>query len=384
MKFYIIALKVRMKQLLNRKVYLLVMLMLPLVVGVITIFGGQYIEKSGIKAGVYHDGDLAQEIASELYKNSNIEFIRYEDISQLEKAVAINDVECGIVMDKRLDKQREKGNFRKLITIIKSPATMADGPIQESVAGSFYKIIAEEMSYRYLINNNYVIDDGSLKEWINNKKDEYYDSGNLMEIIITTPQNMRSSTVEVNNTEESVIKVSRGFIAIFIMVGAILMGIQIIEEKDGAIIKRFKTIGDKTFDPIITIMIAHVILEFLLGLICILVIKISIGEVYHLCNEIIRLITYILSINIFVIFTSNLSYKADMWIAIMPMMIIATFVFCPIVIDASGFNVYMKYISRVLIPYYYLNGDGDCSVMIIISIVSFMGYKLSSKVKENI
>ncbi len=384
MKFYMIGLKVRLKQLLNRKNYLLVMLILPLVVGIISMFGSEYIEESGIKAGVYHDGVLAGEIADELYGNKNIEFIRYEDIDELEKAVAIHEIECGIVMDKRLDEHREKGDFRELITMIKSPSTMADGPIQESVGGSVYKIISEEISYRYLINNDYVIDNGSLKEWISNTKNEYYNSGKLMEILITTPENMDITEVELDNTVEGTIKVSRGLMAIFIMIGAILMGIQIIEERNGAVIKRFKTIGGKTFDPIVTIMNAHIILEFLVGLICILIMKMSAGEAYHLFNEVISISIYIISINTFVIFISNLSYKEDIWVAILPMMIIATFVFCPIVIDASGFNVYMKYISRLLIPYYYVKGDGNCIVMIFIAVISFVGYKLSYKLKENV
>ena len=375
MRFYYVALKLKLKELLKNKAYVVTLGILPLLIGLIMIYGTAYIDEGTLKAGLWSDSILGDKITEILLEDEGISFIKYETVEALEHAVATNAIECGFVIDPSIDKQRLEVDFNKTIKVVISPATMAKGALQEVVTAALYRLVAEDIAYMTLENKEYMQEASGLKNWIHDRVESYYVNGDLMQIVFVEGNSEEVSTV--NQKREGILRLGKGLIAIFIMISSLLVGVRVIEDRHGKIHSRFCTIGKSALNPDLPIICANIILQVIVGEISLLIMSWGGRNILDvpIVQEGSMLIVYVLCLSILTLLVTEMVPNSELWFSMIPMLTIAAILFCPIVIDLTSMQTGFKYISYFFVPYYYLGGNKYLVSLIGVTIVSGVVYK---------
>ncbi len=384
MRFYYVALKLKLKELLKNKAYVVTLGILPLLIGLIMIYGTAYIDEGTLKAGLWSDSILGDRITEILLEDEGISFIKYETVEGLEHAVATNAIECGFVIDPSIDKQKLEVDFNKAIKVVISPATMAKGALQEVVTATLYRLVAEDIAYMTLKNKEYMQEVRELKNWIHDRVESYYANGDLMQIVFVEGNSEEISTVD--QKREGILRLGKGLIAVFIMISSLLVGVRVIEDRQGKIHSRFCTIGKSALNPDLPIICANIILQVIVGGISLLIMKwggrnildVSIGQ------EGSMLIVYVLCLSILTLLVTEMAPNSELWFSMIPMLTIAAILFCPIVIDFSSMQTWFRYISYFFIPYYYIGGSKYLVSLIGATIILGCAYKSLRLFKSNL
>lgn len=128
MKFFLASLGMQLRRLLRQAAILACLLCLPaltLLLGLTTQPGSA---QNILQVGIFipegsAKGDLIWNRLSE-YSDEEILFIRADSEAQLEDMVAARAWECGYVFVQNLDEKLEQGDYRRIITRVMSPASM--------------------------------------------------------------------------------------------------------------------------------------------------------------------------------------------------------------------------------------------------------------------
>lgn len=379
MRFLRVALKLKIKELLSNRSYLVVLILLPLLTGIIGIQGVKWMGATSLRAGLYFEevttlGSAMKEI---LLKDESIQFEVYDDLKEFEKAVAKGEIECGFSISKDLDEAMEHMNVEGMITLLKSPATIASGVIQETVGAAFYRVTTSDIAFASLKNKDYMQQVTDLKSKVKEQVESYYRNGDLMQVKIVTGNEEKAN--HQNNKLVSVLQLGKGFIAVFLFVSSLLVGVKLTEERNSECYKRFYTFRKKIKSPELPLVLSHFIVQFLVGMLSLSVIK---GTIYqyievNLLKEIMHLLLYLISLNTFILCVSLIIRESYIWFGITPILGIACVIFCPIVIDFSNMQTPLKYICYFFVPYYYLKGK--LGMLIGIGAISLVSYRVIRK-----
>ena len=381
MRFYCVALRLKLKELLRNKAYMVVLIILPILMSLIVSYGKAYIDEGSLKAGLWSDSILGNRISDILLEDKGINFTKYDTVEILEKAVATNEVECGFVIKPIIDEQKENMSFEKAITVITSPATMAQGPLQEVVTATIYRLVAEDIAYMTLKGKSYMQVEIDLKNWIHQQVEDYYADGELMQIVfVQGDSKVIGATVQ---KREGILRIAKGLMAIFLMMSSLLMGVRLIEDRKGKIYSRFCTIGKGKLNPDLPLVGAHISLQTIVGILALIIIKLSGKEIIYLDlgEEVGLLIAYILCLAALVLLVSELVSSSELWFSMIPICIIAAILFCPIVVDMSSMQTWFKYLSYLMVPYYYLGGTTYLLGLVSATIVFTLIYYVVTRLK---
>lgn len=378
MRFLLVALKLKIKELLSNRSYIVVLILLPLLTGSIGVQGVKWMGVSSLKAGLYFEEVTTLGLAMEeiLLKDESIQFEVYDDLKELEKAVAKGEIECGFSVSRHLDEVMEQ-DLDGVITLLMSPATIASGVIQETVGAAFYRVTTSDIAFASLKNKDYMQQVTELKSKVKEQVESYYRDGDLMQVKIVTGNEEKAN--HQNNRLASILQLGKGFIAVFLFISSLLVGVKLAEERNSECYKRFYTFRKKIKSPELPLILSHFIVQFLVGALSFIVMKAVIYQYIevNLLKEIMHLVLYIISLNAFILCISLIIRESHIWFGITPILGIACVIFCPIVIDFSNMQTPLKYICYFFVPYYYLKGK--VGVLIGIGAISLVSYMIIKK-----
>lgn len=378
MRFLLVALKLKIKELLSNRSYLIVLILLPLLTGIIGVQGVKWMEATSLKAGLYFEEVTTLGLAMKeiLLEDESIQFEVYDDLKELEKAVAKGEIECGFSVSRHLDEVVEE-DLDGVITLLMSPATIASGVIQETVGAAFYRVTTSDIAFASLKNKDYMQQVTELKSKVKEQVESYYRNGDLMQVKIVTGNEEKAN--HQNNRLASILQLGKGFIAVFLFISSLLVGVKLTEERNSECYKRFYTFRKKIKSPELPLILSHFIVQFLVGALSLIVIKAVIYQYIevNLLKEMMHLVLYIISLNAFILCISLIIRESHIWFGITPILGIACVIFCPIVIDFSNMQTPLKYICYFFVPYYYLKGK--LGVLIGIGAISLVSYMIIKK-----
>lgn len=379
MRFAYVAVKLKIKELFNHKAYIAVLLMLPILILVLGGYGVRHIDEASLKVGVYvEEGTtLGQKMQEILIADKSISFETYSNPLQLEKDVAKAEIECGFVIKDSIEQVASGKNEAEAIEMLVSPATVAGGPVQETVGAAFFRLTAGEVAFETLKNKDYMQNAFNLKEEVLEKVESYYGEGDLMKVKLITTGSQQ--VVESNSKIQGVFQLCKGFIGVFLFVASLLLGVKITGERNSQIYKRFMTIKKSANYVEYANVISSSIFQVIVGSIALIILKgilkdyIEINEL----QEIGQLCLYIIVMNHVVLFVSLFIKEEQLWFGLIPVLSIACVIFCPIIVNLSTMNSILRYGAYGFITYYYL--VKSVGALIWILLVSLGGYLVLSK-----
>lgn len=373
MRLIYIGIKLKMKELLCHKAYIAVLCLLPLLIYLLGDYGMKHMEEANLRAGIYLEEDtpLASKMQEILVQDPSIDFKVYRTQEALEKAVATAQVECGFMITPDIEKVINESNDKEAITMLISPATVAVGPIQETVGAAFFRLTAADVAIQTLESKSYMQHVEGLEEKINQAVEIYYQDGDLMKVQLVINDKL-DHTIE-NHQVAGIVQLCKGMIGVFLFVVSMLLGVKLIEERRSGLYKRFITLRRPLAYIEYLTVIASSLCQIALGslalgiLYCITKIPLSM----EFPKELGRMILYIVAMNSTVLLMS-LWLHEEVWLGMMPVLSVACVIFCPVVIDLSTMNSFLSYGSYFFVTYYYLAGKEI--VLLGFTLVSLVGY----------
>lgn len=387
MIFFKTAFLIKLKQLLLDKGYIAVLLSLPLITGVFVWMSVGHIDEATLKVGIYisEDSKLSQQIRDILIQDEVVHFINYEEEDKLRRAVQTADIECGFVFAEDIDDCLKELDLEDKITMIKSPATSAQGSIREIVTAALYRCIAKDIAYNTLMNKSYAGSQEEMEAFLEKQVESYYEDGELMKVEFVV-QGTKETVGTKNQKMSGIISAAKGLAAVFILISSILTGVKLTEERKDELYCRLAVLDKKVILPEIPLSCANALLQTVMGVVTLGIIKwCSKGIMtFNFLQESMMLILYIISVMVIILMLSQFIKSGYVWFSIIPFVTITSIVFCPIVFDISQYNALLGKVSYLLVPYYYLVGEEKLMVLAALMTISIVIYTICLIRKQSV
>lgn len=378
MRLLLVTVKLKLKELFYNKVYLAVLLCLPILILALGSYSLKNGGEAGLRAGVYvEEGtNLGTQMQEILKQDKSIHFKVYTDEKVMEDDVAKTKIECGIWIKKEIE-ALAAGDGEPAIEMIVSPSTVASGPIQETVGAAFFRLTASDVAYATLRAKDYVHKDEMMKQKISECVESYYGDGDLMKVKLLTDG--KEKVVGDEDQSAGIYQIGKGFLGVFLFVSSLLLGAKIAGERKGAFYKRMKAagkwIGVIEYGNIVAGSLCQMIIGGLSYGILFLLLRKNMS--IQLAYELGTLLLYIVAMNTSILWITLWIKEEQVWLGMIPMLSIASVIFCPIVVDLSQMKTGLRYGSYLFMPYYYL--ASKIGLLAVILVVSGIGYLVMGK-----
>lgn len=362
------------KKLFYKKIFIVFLLFLPIVAFAGRIF---YSDTSTIiKVGIVWDekDKIAVIVGNDLIQfQENIQFLKYDDKTQLEHAIYSKEIQWGYIFSENFDEKLLNGNTKNSIQCLKTPSSFFSKITDEIVFSAVMKQYAKEMLLQYIQENNLFSFDitKQAKNILPQKYDAYLNGKNTFSF------SYHSIYTGIKEEKESFIASPiRGICAVLLLFAGLYGGILSIEYEKKGIYKRLclfqkqKAILNCIFATMSMVFLSVLISFFIAG---------SFRGIFY---EIALLIFYIFSVGGFSFLLASIFQTQSVLNGIIPMFMIGCFIFCPVFFDISLFASNLHYISYLFLPSYYLKAN--FLFLLLLGVLFYLlGYYFQRKKRKN-
>lgn len=315
---------------------------------------------SRIAVGICLDTEdaLAETVCKKLLTldDSLFVFLPVDTEESLVKQVQNNTLECGYLFKKELGTELDKSHLKNLITVYVSETTTCTGVLNELVYANLFEEYSLSLLQESLMDAEHLpfheADTGEsdlplvTAQDIEESYRSHLENGSTFRFDVHFVSGTESSTL--TGTTAAAIPLLRGLAALFLLLcGFLGQLIAYHDEQNGLYTKLY---GKKRFlFPRVTQ------LTYLLpaGLVCLLSLSLS-GSFTTLGKELSALICYMFALSVFYTILGSLIRNHTILCAALPMILLCTLVFTPIIVDFSSYFPWMRVVRYILPTYYYL------------------------------
>lgn len=368
MRLIYVAIQLKVKELFYNRVYLAVLLLLPLLMSVMGIYSRYNREEISLRAGIYleEETELGINLREILQKDESIRFMVFEDEATMEKAVSTGKIECGFIIKASIEQAAQTIGEEASIIVLVSPSTIASGPIQETVGAAFFRLTADEIALEVLKDKAYMEGVEQLKEKLGEDIASYYKQGDLMQVKLINHSKIEKMTL--NDQESGVMRLGKGVVSIFLFVASLLLGAKCIRERKGGFYKYFEAVGKSIWIMEGATAIASSLYQFLFGALSLYILYGFAQEfiAWEIAKILVGLWVYIMALNSLMLILSWLIQEEQIWMGMIPVLSIASVIFSPVIIDLSSMQSVLKFGSYFFLPYYYLKGKYNILICVVV------------------
>lgn len=261
--------------------------------------------------GLYFD--CISEYIFDGIKSDNIDFVTYNDKENMLQDISLGEIDSGYIFDSRFDNAVNTLNFNKSVGCVTSKSSLIQHVANEFVFKEILKEISPRIADRYFYSKG-----------INISADKYYE------------EFLKSDSVFNIEFEEIIsdenVKSNKGcrlsnIFALFIMTGALLNAVTVAGDRKRSIVKY-------NYICILSSSVLLTISAFVSSLIC--------GEM----DNVILFVLYPFAVSAFAYVISFIKSQ-ELICGILPAVITAAIIFCPIVFDIGVLGPYYSYIGYI-------------------------------------
>lgn len=316
MSFILTAFRLNLKRIVLGKSFILIMLLLPASVFGCISFLQREASVLSIKVGIVYDeqNELSQRLFDSLLDNKEISFEQFENSeegrAELESMIKTGKLECGYIIHDDMAAQIKKGNLAGLITLVKSPQTVADAAINEMFYSAFVKTATAEITTAEIRKAFKGLDYDQIKRLIDERVAEYYGQD-----IFVKGNYSYENGVYVEQTEQTnpfPKRLLHGIIALFLLISVVFMLPRFIDEKKSSFLRKLGFAGACRY--YFSLFLSMFFANFIFGAVSIYIIKYFYPQALSgLSAEIAVLSLYTAAICTMGVFIVGLLKKSD-WI----------------------------------------------------------------------
>ena len=342
------------KRFLKKPSFVLIFLMLPAVLllyrALITADDGK------LHVAVYFEekDDFAKTYLRELSENVPELFVFYEceEEEDLYSDVAAGRAECGYTFSAGIATKLLTEEWQGLITAVLSDQTMYGEFVNEIAYIKLIRILGKDLMLEYLVNKSGVVKEGDsdkIKELLTKKFGDEMASSLLVEYVTTAQKNGELVIEEKKHDAISVLKKPiRGTIAIFVLLTG-LAGLVFWYQDDAE--GRFRVMARER-RPLISFasILLPTVMAGVVGLACL-----AISGLWTTTGrELLSMLLYVLLVAGLCNILRFLIPSVHAVCAMIPILVLISYLCCPILIDIGQTMPVIRYVRAVLVPQYYL------------------------------
>ena len=329
--------------------FILLLLSIPILCLVLKYNTGN--DDSTIKAGIYIEehSDYSDEITSNLINDyDSIDFEICDNIKTLKKKVANGTYETGYVFANGFKEKIENCETKEMVLVYSSPGTIINALTNEYVFSEIFKIYCIKELINYINNDNaFEKDDlSNLSEQIIPMYKEYLKSNETFSFEYINPEDSTTDNTDLFNSY--VLLSIKGVIALLIMFASFMGTLNLYKDDKVGVFYAFS--GIKRTIAKMSEIFAVTLLASVTGLITIYICNLSDGLVI----EILRLLFYTIICTVYCYIIYIFNKNQYVFMSLIPILTLGSIIFCPIFIDFSELIPFVKYMSWMFAPKYYL------------------------------
>lgn len=375
MKEYLLHLLILLKKQLTNPVYLCLLIIIPAGLFAVRHFSLSSEEESRIRAGFFIEQDLsgndsgdmssfADKIRQSLKEVSGrLEFIEYNDAELMKSNTARAFLECSYIFTDGLFSALCKDSYKDTIIVFTSPQTILADLTNELVFASVFRAFGDNVLYLYADNNASLLADNSVNDFkavLKTQFEKQLKGNDTFSLDFQVYQkaaaglkySLSGSEVDTQITGSTAVTKSagaiRGVSAILLFLCTMLSCVDYRTEAEKGTFRRLSSA--KQFELSSCYFASWLIPAILSVLLCL---SVS-GSLAGFALELSALAAYLLLLFVFGAFL-NLIIKKSLFItALIPVLIIGSLIFCPIIIRLSAVLPAAGFFEKLFLPYYYL------------------------------
>lgn len=376
MKEYLLHLLILLKKQLTNPVYLCLLIIIPTGLFAVRHFSLNSEEESRIRAGFLIEQDLsekdsgnmsgfADKIRQSLKEVSGrLEFIEYNDAELMKSDTARAFLECSYIFTDRLFYALCEDSYNDTIIVFTSPQTILADLANELVFASVFRAFGDNVLYLYADNNASLLADNPANDFKAVLKAQFEkqlkgnDTFSLdFQVYQKETAGLRyglsgstDADTQITGSEAAAKSAGaiRGVSAILLFLCTMLSCADYRSEAEKGTFRRLSSA--KQFELSSCYFASWLIPAILSVLLCLAVS----GSLTGLVPELSALAAYLLLLFVFGAFL-NLIIKKSLFItALIPVLIIGSLIFCPIIIRLSAVLPAAGFFEKLFLPYYYL------------------------------
>lgn len=375
MKEYLLHLLILLKKQLTNPVYLCLLIIIPAGLFAIRHFSLGSEEGSRIRAGFFIEQDLsvndngdmsgfADKIRQSLKEVSGrLEFIEYTDAELMKSDTARAFLECSYIFTDGLFSALCKDSYKDTIIVFTSPQTILADLTNELVFASVFRAFGDNVLYLYADNNASLLADNSVNDFkavLKTQFEKQLKGNDTFSLDFQVYQKaaaglkygLSGSVADTQLAESTAATKSagaiRGVSAILLFLCTMLSCVDYRTEAEKGTFLRLSSA--KQFELSSCYFASWLIPAILSVLLCL---SVS-GSLTGFALEFSALAAYLLLLFVFGAFL-NLIIKKSLFItALIPVLIIGSLIFCPIIIRLSAVLPAAGFFEKLFLPYYYL------------------------------
>ena len=372
MIFFWTACKLQLKRLSRQWGSYLCLLTLPVLVAVLGLGLNFFMADEDVNSGTIQVGILVPEgsvrgtALLELLSNGKNEvyFTSATSLDELEHKVAAGDWECGYILSDDLDNKAQSGEYTGIITRISSPSTILASVLDESISSALLEVCYTDIAKVYWEELGLVSSSGQVSIQGYGADEGYEDQAKyVLGGAVSHSIQVEVVGLEANPTELEakegllpVVSVLRGLLAIFLFLFSLLCIVWFAEDLRSAFFMRAGAFTNpvRLFLPS---FLAPVLMGALSGGVTLLLGSVLFKGIFQpFLVEAGWLFVYMLYLAGVSTFIGAVVYKKGIPVAILPFIVVACFILCPVFISWGNVFPVLGKASLLLPPSLYLYG----------------------------
>ncbi|MDL2218209.1 ABC transporter permease [Christensenellaceae bacterium OttesenSCG-928-M15] len=357
MKLFFSAAMMQLKRLLKQYAVLACFLCIPLITLGLGLMARSGEDPARMNIGVYlpPSDPMSERVYESLlhFSDGELMIARMESETELMDKVAAGILDLGYVFPENMEERLLNGRYSRMITRVASPASpelITAWPITYVITSAVLENFAPQLAVSYLEEKGITSPEDRPEVFL--MAEDTIDMGQLMDVAVVS---VRDDTLqpEMSSTVLTGASLVRGLIALMLLVFAYIMAVRFRSDMQSGFFARISPYM-RPSALFFASFLAAALLCVVTGVVSLIFAH---GAFPHAFSGIVKeaglLLVYAAYLSCFAFAICSLFSYAKL-VGAMPFVLIACLVFCPIVIDVSGFVPVVGVVSFLLPPTLYL------------------------------
>lgn len=292
--------------------------------------------------------DVARTVAARLIKGDySITFCDVSSKDELIKELMAGKLQMGYIFTEDFQKKLETGDYEDSIIVISTSNNLINTAANEVVFSELFKIYAEDIAINYIESSDIFKDirDKAMVT-VSEMYEKYGESDRTFYLQIETISENDNTDTSINPAAGSGFPL-RNVLGVFVFVAGIYGGVCFLNDRKKGVFLALRG-REASAGRVLYAFVP----TFLFSLSAELALLLTHTGQYP--DEAVKMFVYVISITVFVSLLTVIIRNDKIMIAFIPVATVCSFVFCPVFINLETIIWQVKYINRLLLPYYYI------------------------------
>ena len=295
-----------------------------------------------------NDDEISYKTARNLINGSySVNFYIADSYDTMTENILNNEDYCGYIFCDNLKERLDSGDIKECITLVKLSDDFLSSMLNEIVFAELFKVYGKDIAVGDVVKSGIFGEDTpEAAARMEERYSEYENGSSTFHLEFEDINNNDNASHDAGTIGVSLFSI-RGVMAVVVAIAGLTGCVWWKNEEKQGLFKAMRPLHKYMGAFLYSIAAA-----FLMGIVAIIVIFITHSQIYGIFYEILKMLLYIIEVGIMGMIICLIIRDRLFLTALIPVYAILCFIACPVFVDLSTIIPALKYISRLLLPYY--------------------------------